>query len=58
MAGDLNLIVEMVTVMGAATVGGYVASRFKQPVLLGYLANGLAAVCLSLFFISWGVSPF
>jgi len=26
--------------------------------LLGYLANGLAAVCLSLFFISWGVSPF
>lgn len=41
MAGDLNLIVEMVTVMGAATVGGYIASRFKQPVLLGYLAGGI-----------------
>ncbi len=42
MAGDLNLIVEMVTVMGAATAGGYIASRCQQPVLLGYLAGGIA----------------
>lgn len=41
MAGDLNLIVEMVTVMGAATVGGYLASCCKQPVLLGYLLGGM-----------------
>ncbi|MBE9141054.1 cation:proton antiporter, partial [Nodosilinea sp. LEGE 07088] len=41
MAGELTLIVEMVTVLGAATVGGYLASRFKQPVLLGYLLGGM-----------------
>ena len=41
MATELNLIVEMVTVMGAATAGGYLASRLKQPVLLGYLFGGM-----------------
>ncbi len=41
MAADLNLIVEMVTVIGAATAGGYLASRLKQPVLLGYLLGGM-----------------
>lgn len=41
MAGDPNLIIEMVTVMGAATVGGYIASRCQQPVLLGYLLGGV-----------------
>ncbi|MGK7908289.1 MAG: cation:proton antiporter [Synechococcus sp.] len=41
MASDLNLIVEMVTVIGAATAGGYLASRLKQPVLLGYLLGGM-----------------
>ena len=41
MASELTLIVEMVTVMGAATAGGYLASRFKQPVLLGYLLGGM-----------------
>ena len=39
MAG-LTLIVEMVTVLGAATTGGYLASRLGQPVLLGYLLGG------------------
>jgi CPA2 family monovalent cation:H+ antiporter-2 len=39
MAGNLTLIVEMVTVLGAAT-GGYLASRLGQPVLLGYLLGG------------------
>lgn len=42
MATDLNLIVEMVTVIGAATIGGYVANCLKQPVLLGYLLGGMA----------------
>ncbi|MGK7891302.1 MAG: cation:proton antiporter [Leptolyngbyaceae cyanobacterium] len=41
MATDLKLIAEMVTVLGAATVGGFVAHRLKQPVLLGYLVSGM-----------------
>jgi CPA2 family monovalent cation:H+ antiporter-2 len=41
MAGELNLIVEMVTVLGAAAAGGYLASRLHQPVLLGYLMGGM-----------------
>lgn len=40
MAEELTLIVEMVTVLGAATTGGYLASRLGQPVLLGYLLGG------------------
>jgi len=42
MANQLTLIVEMVTVLGAATIGGYVANRLRQPVLLGYLLGGIA----------------
>jgi CPA2 family monovalent cation:H+ antiporter-2 len=41
MAGELTLILEMVTVLGAATTGGYLASRLGQPVLLGYLLGGM-----------------
>lgn len=41
MAGELTLIVEMVTVLGAAATGGYLASRLGQPVLLGYLVSGM-----------------
>ncbi|MGB6013859.1 MAG: cation:proton antiporter [Nodosilinea sp.] len=41
MTGELTLIVEMVTVLGAATGGGYLASRLGQPVLLGYLLGGM-----------------
>lgn len=41
MAGELTLIVEMVTVLGAATTGGYLANRLRQPVLLGYLLGGM-----------------
>ncbi|MGF1494057.1 MAG: cation:proton antiporter [Microcoleaceae cyanobacterium] len=40
MASELTLIVELVTVLGAATVGGYAANRLGQPVLLGYLLAG------------------
>jgi monovalent cation:H+ antiporter-2, CPA2 family len=42
MAAELKLIVEMVTVLGAATAGGFVANRLQQPVLLGYLIAGMA----------------
>lgn len=41
MAGELTLIVEMVTVLGAAATGGYLANRLGQPVLLGYLLGGM-----------------
>lgn len=41
MAGELTLIVEMVTVLGAAATGGYFANRLRQPVLLGYLLGGM-----------------
>jgi monovalent cation:H+ antiporter-2, CPA2 family len=41
MTGKLTLIVEMVTVLGAATTVGYLANRLKQPVLLGYLLGGM-----------------
>ncbi|NEO85723.1 MAG: sodium:calcium exchanger [Spirulina sp. SIO3F2] len=41
MATELTLIAEMATVMGAATLGGCIASRLRQPVLLGYLLGGM-----------------
>jgi monovalent cation:H+ antiporter-2, CPA2 family len=41
MAGELTLIAEMVTVLGAATTVGYLANRLGQPVLLGYLLGGM-----------------
>lgn len=41
MATEITLIAEMVTVMGAATLGGCLASRLRQPVLLGYLLGGM-----------------
>jgi CPA2 family monovalent cation:H+ antiporter-2 len=41
MAGEMVLIVDMVTVLGAAALGGYLANRLRQPVLLGYLLGGM-----------------
>lgn len=41
MSTELTLIVEMVTVLGAAAAGGYLANRLGQPALLGYLISGL-----------------
>jgi CPA2 family monovalent cation:H+ antiporter-2 len=41
MASELKLISDMVTVLGAAAVGGFVANRLRQPVLLGYLISGM-----------------
>jgi len=41
MASEVKLIVEMVTVLGAATAGGYLSNRLRQPVLLGYLLGGM-----------------
>jgi monovalent cation:H+ antiporter-2, CPA2 family len=40
-ASELTLMVELVTVLGAATLGGHLANRLGQPVLLGYLLAGI-----------------
>ncbi|MUG96629.1 sodium:calcium exchanger [Scytonema sp. UIC 10036] len=41
MAVGQNFILDLTTVLGASAVGGYIANRLRQPVLLGYLASGL-----------------
>lgn len=41
MATEHHLIFDLVTALGAAAVGGFVANRLRQPVLLGYLVSGL-----------------
>ena len=40
MAADHNFILDLTVVLGASALGGYVASRLRQPVLLGYLVSG------------------
>jgi monovalent cation:H+ antiporter-2, CPA2 family len=39
---DVRLIVDLVTVLGAAAVGGLLAALLRQPILLGYLIAGIA----------------
>ncbi|MEL7350526.1 MAG: cation:proton antiporter [Cyanobacteria bacterium P01_A01_bin.116] len=41
MTSEPRFTFELMTVLGAAAVGGYAANRLRQPVLLGYLASGL-----------------
>ncbi len=41
MAAETSLILDFVTVLGAASIGGYLANRLGQPVLLGYLLSGI-----------------
>ncbi|NJK63203.1 MAG: sodium:calcium exchanger [Synechococcaceae cyanobacterium SM2_3_1] len=38
---ELSLILDMVSILGAAAVGGYLAHCLRQPVLLGYLIGGI-----------------
>jgi monovalent cation:H+ antiporter-2, CPA2 family len=38
---DFRLIIDLVTVLGVAAVGGLLASLLRQPVLLGYLLAGM-----------------
>ncbi|MEL6161033.1 MAG: cation:proton antiporter [Cyanobacteria bacterium J06623_5] len=52
MAAELGFTLDLMKVLGAAAVGGYLASRLKQPVLLGYLASGLVIGPLGLKLIS------
>lgn len=41
MQEDFRLILDLVTVLGAAAAGGLLAALFRQPVLLGYLLGGV-----------------
>jgi CPA2 family monovalent cation:H+ antiporter-2 len=41
MASESHFILDITIVLGASALGGYVANRLRQPVLLGYLASGL-----------------
>lgn len=41
MAAEQSLILDMTTVLGTSALGGYLANRLRQPVLLGYLVTGL-----------------
>ena len=36
-----SLILDFTKVLGASALGGYIANKLRQPVLLGYLASGL-----------------
>lgn len=40
MAADSKFILDLTTVLGTSAIGGYLANRLRQPVLLGYLASG------------------
>lgn len=42
MAGVDTFILDLTIVLGSSAVGGFVANRLRQPVLLGYLFCGLA----------------
>jgi monovalent cation:H+ antiporter-2, CPA2 family len=41
MAAASPFILDLATVLGASAVGGFIANRLRQPVLLGYLVSGL-----------------
>ncbi len=38
---DLRLIIDLVTVLTAATLGGLLSARLKLPVILGYIGGGI-----------------
>jgi CPA2 family monovalent cation:H+ antiporter-2 len=41
MASEYSLILDLTIVLGATALGGFLANRLRQPVLLGYLASGI-----------------
>ena len=52
MASETSFTFELMLVLGAAAVGGYIVNRLRQPVLLGYLASGLVIGPLGLRLIT------
>jgi monovalent cation:H+ antiporter-2, CPA2 family len=41
MASEYSLILDLTIVLGATALGGFLANRLRQPVLLGYLVSGI-----------------
>ncbi|BAU63145.1 putative potassium efflux transporter [Stanieria sp. NIES-3757] len=41
MAAVNDFVLELTTVLGSSALGGFIANRLRQPVLLGYLISGL-----------------
>jgi monovalent cation:H+ antiporter-2, CPA2 family len=41
MASEYTLILDLTIVLGATALGGFLANRLRQPVLLGYVASGI-----------------
>ncbi|NJK27778.1 MAG: sodium:calcium exchanger [Coleofasciculaceae cyanobacterium SM2_3_26] len=41
MVADQRFVLDLTTVLGTSAIGGYIANRLRQPVLLGYLVSGL-----------------
>jgi CPA2 family monovalent cation:H+ antiporter-2 len=52
MAAGQNFILDLTSVLGSAAVGGYIANRLRQPVLIGYLVSGLIIGPFGLKFLS------
>ncbi|MFG6093834.1 cation:proton antiporter [Leptothoe sp. ISB3NOV94-8A] len=52
MAVNSGFILDLTVTLGASASGGYIASRMRQPVLLGYLLSGLVIGPLGLQLIS------
>ena len=52
MALEASFTFDLMLVLGAAAVGGYIVNRLRQPVLLGYLASGLVIGPLGLQLIT------
>ena len=46
MAAEANFILDLTLALGASAIGGYLAHRIRQPVLLGYLATGLVTLIM------------
>ena len=42
MVNHHDFLLDLTTVLGASAVGGFIANKLRQPVLLGYLLVGLA----------------
>ncbi|MBE9119107.1 cation:proton antiporter [Lusitaniella coriacea LEGE 07157] len=41
MVGEHHFILDLAIVLGSSALGGFIANRLRQPVLLGYLLSGL-----------------
>ncbi len=53
MLQEMGLAVDLVTLFSLALIGGILAKRFKQPIILGYLIIGLLFSLIPHHFLDW-----